>query len=137
MHGGARREPAQLDPQTEEALVASKLDHLAAEYSQLLVGQLEQQRGHYEALLQRSAEEAEAARREALEQCAKWEASAEAAQQEAKASERGRRAAEQKLVRGCMAALWLWGSCWHVRGLWLRRGGPCVWDGPGMCEASV
>ena len=88
-----------MDPQTEEALVASKLDHLATEYSQLLVGQLEQQRAYYDGLLQRGAEEAEAARRQAQQDCSRAEAAVEAAQKEAKGSERARKAAEQKLVR--------------------------------------
>ena len=87
-----------MDPQTEEALVASKLDHLATEYSQLLVSQLEQQRTYYDGLLQRSAEDAEAARRQAQQNCSKAEAAVEAAQKEAKGSERARKAAEQKLV---------------------------------------
>ena len=36
--------------------MASKLDHLAAEYSQLLVSQLDQQRAYYDGLLQRVSE---------------------------------------------------------------------------------
>lgn len=88
----------QLDPQTEEALVASKLDYLTAEYSQLLVSQLDQQRAYYDGLLLRGTEDAEAAKRCAVEECTKWQCAAEAAQKEAKASERSRRAAEQKLV---------------------------------------
>ena len=78
--------------------MASKLDYLTAEYSQLLVSQLDQQRAYYDGLLLRGSEDAEAAKRRVQEECTKWQCAAEAAQKEAKASERGRRAAEQKLV---------------------------------------
>ena len=94
----ARREP-QLDPQTEEALVASKLDHLAAEYSQLLVAQLDQQRAYFDGLLQRQASEAEASTSDARAAAERSTAGAEAARGEAAQAERARRAAERKLVR--------------------------------------
>ena len=51
--GGAAA--AAVDVGLEEALVASKLDHLAAEYSHLLVSQLDAQRAYFDGLLQRQA----------------------------------------------------------------------------------
>lgn len=93
-----REEP--IDPQTEEALVASKMDHLAEEYSQLLVGQLDQQRAFYEQRLQHQSEEIEEVKRQAHEMCRSCESARTKACEDAKTSDRLRRAAEQKVVRG-------------------------------------
>ena len=63
---GARvRRAAALEPGVEDALVASKLDALAGEYSALLAGQLESQRAWYDGRQAKAVAEAEA-RRDAL-----------------------------------------------------------------------
>ena len=51
----------------EDALVASKLDALAAEYSHLLASQLESQRAFYEGRAAKAAAEAEARSASALQ----------------------------------------------------------------------
>lgn len=53
------RAPA-LEPGVEDALVASKLDALAGEYSALLAGQLESQRTWYDGRQAKAIAEAEA-----------------------------------------------------------------------------
>ena len=58
-----------MDSQTEEALVASKVDYLAEEYSQLLVSQLDEQRAYFSGLLAKQAEEAESRVQESSERC--------------------------------------------------------------------
>ena len=88
-----------VDAGLEEALVASKLDHLASEYSHLLVSQLDAQRAYFEGLLQRQASEAEASTSDARAVAERSTAAAEAARGEAAQAERTRRAAERKLVR--------------------------------------
>ncbi|KAK9837153.1 hypothetical protein WJX81_006530 [Elliptochloris bilobata] len=88
---------APVDAGLEEALVASKLDHLATEYSHLLVSQLDAQRAYFEGLLQRQASEAEACSSEAQATAERGTAAAEAARAEAAQAERARRAAERKL----------------------------------------
>ena len=86
-----------MDPQTEEALVASKVDYLSEEYNQLLVSQLNQQRAYFENRLQQQAEEIEEMKRQAQDMCRKQES----ASVDARTSDRARRAAEQRMVR-CM-----------------------------------
>ena len=87
----------QMDPQTEEALVASKVDYLSEEYNQLLVSQLNQQRAYFENRLQQQAEEIEEMKRQAQDMCRKQES----ASVDARTSDRARRAVEQRMVR-CM-----------------------------------
>jgi len=88
----------QLDEQTEEALVASKVDYLAEEYSQLLVSQLDQQRSYYEGLLKRRDEEAEASLQCLHDACKASESAVKNALKEAGEAESARHAATHKLV---------------------------------------
>ncbi len=84
-----------MDSQTEEALVASKVDFLSEEYNQLLVSQLNQQRAYFEDRLQQQAEEIEMLKSQAQDlnrQC-------ESACEQARSSDRARHAVEQKMVR--------------------------------------
>ncbi|KAK9915609.1 hypothetical protein WJX75_001452 [Coccomyxa subellipsoidea] len=83
----------QMDPQTEEALVASKVDYLSEEYNQLLVSQLNQQRAYFENRLQQQAEEIEEMKRQAQDMCRKQES----ASVDARTSDRARRAVEQRM----------------------------------------
>jgi hypothetical protein len=94
---GMHRQEA-LDPQTEEALVASKVDYLAEEYSQLLVSQLDQQRAYFEALLQKRSDEVEAIKQQADAFRVKSELALQQATETALTADKARRAAENKLV---------------------------------------
>ena len=91
--------PGPVDAGLEEALVASKLDHLAAEYSALLMSQLDAQRAYFEGLLARQAGEAEASAGDARGAAERGAALADKARAEAAQAERAGRAAERKLVR--------------------------------------
>ena len=55
--GRCHSKQQQLDEDVEEAMVLSKLDVLATEYSHLLVTQLESQRNHFEGLIAQQREE--------------------------------------------------------------------------------
>lgn len=87
-----------LEPGVEDALVASKLDALAGEYSALLAGQLESQRTWYDGRQAKAIAEAEASRAEAVASAERGEAAAEGARTAAKDAERAKRTAERKLV---------------------------------------
>ncbi len=91
--------PGPVDAGLEEALVASKLDHLAAEYSALLMSQLDAQRAYFEGLLARQAGEAEASAGDARAAAERGAALADKARAEAAQAERAGRAVERKLVR--------------------------------------
>lgn len=92
------RAGVEVDSQTEEALVASKVDYLAEEYSQLLVSQLDEQRAYFGALLEKQAAEALGKAQEGAERCKGLEAALQSTAADAKAAERKCRAAENKLV---------------------------------------
>ncbi|CAL8470200.1 g9742 [Coccomyxa elongata] len=83
----------QLDSQTEEALVASKVDYLSEEYNQLLVSQLNQQRVYFEDRLQQQAEEIEMLKGQAQDLSRQRESACE----QARSSDRARHAVEQKM----------------------------------------
>ncbi len=87
-----------MDSQTEEALVASKVDYLAEEYSQLLVSQLDEQRAYFSGLLAKQAEEAESRVQESSERCQSLEKALQIATTDAKNAERKCRATENKMV---------------------------------------
>lgn len=93
-----------MDSQTEEALVASKVDYLAEEYSQLLVSQLDAQRAYFSGLLGKQAEEAESRAQESTEHCKSLETALHKSNAEAKAAERKCRSAEKRLVSFCYSS---------------------------------
>ena len=93
-----RRAALEVDSQTEEALVASKVDYLAEEYSQLLLSQLDEQRSYFGTLHEKQAQQAEATLQESKAQCKSLEAAAQSSAAKAQASERRYKAAESKLV---------------------------------------
>ena len=84
---------------TEEALVASKIDYLAEEYSQLLVSQLDEQRAYFGGLLGKHTEEAESRAQESSERCQSLETALQVTTADAKNAERKCRAIENKMVR--------------------------------------
>ena len=92
------RAALEVDSQTEEALVASKVDYLAEEYSQLLLSQLDEQRAYFGTLHEKQAQQAEATLQESKAQCKSLEAAAQSSAAKAQASERRYKAAESKLV---------------------------------------
>ncbi len=75
--------------------MASKVDYLSEEYNQLLVSQLNQQRAYFENRLQQQAEKLEEVKRQAQDLSKKRESASE----DARTSDRARRAVEQKMVR--------------------------------------
>ena len=87
-----------MDPQTEEALVASKVDHVHEGYSQLLRSQLDGQRAYYSDLLEKQAEEAESRAQESSERCQSLEQALQTSTTDAKNAERKCRATENKMV---------------------------------------
>ncbi|CAK0773568.1 hypothetical protein CVIRNUC_004079 [Coccomyxa viridis] len=89
---------SEVDSQTEEALVASKVDYLAEEYSQLLLSQLDEQRAYFGTLHEKQAQQAEATLQESKAQCKRLEAAAQSSAAKAQASERRYKAAESKLA---------------------------------------
>lgn len=102
----------QLDPQTEEALVASKMHFLAEEYSQLLVNQLDQQRAYYEGLLHNREEELEALKQQADALRSKCEIAGQQALDSKKRDEKLRQSTESKLVRrSIFHAIKHWPDC--------------------------
>ena len=93
-----RRAALEVDSQTEEALVASKVDYLAEEYSQLLLSQLDEQRAYFGTLHEKQAKQAEATLQECETRCKNLEAATESNAAKAQAFERKCQAAESKLV---------------------------------------
>ena len=78
--------------------MASKVDYLAEEYSQLLVSQLDEQRAYFNGLLGKQAEEAESKAQESLARCRSLEAAVQSSAADAKAAERKCRATDNRLV---------------------------------------
>ena len=78
--------------------MASKVDYLAEEYSQLLLSQLDEQRAYFGTLHEKQAQQAEATLQESKAQCKSLEAAAQSSAAKAQASERRYKAAESKLV---------------------------------------
>ena len=78
--------------------MASKVDYLAEEYSQLLVSQLDEQRAYFNGLLRKQAEEAESKAQESIARCRSLEAAMQSSAADAKAAERKCRATDSRLV---------------------------------------
>ncbi len=78
--------------------MASKVDYLAEEYSQLLVSQLDEQRAYFNGLLVKQAEEAESKAQESDAQYRSLVAAVQSSTADAKAAERKCRATDTRLV---------------------------------------
>lgn len=79
--------------------MASKVDYLAEEYSQLLVSQLDEQRAYFGGLLGKHKEEAESKAQESSKRCQSLETALQVTTADAKTAERKIRATENKMVR--------------------------------------
>lgn len=98
-HGGGGGECC--DPGEEafqQALIASKIDAVAAEYNHLLCSQLDSQRHYFEGLLAQQAEDAERRLEAAAKAASTSEAAAAEARGAAKEAVSKRQAAERKLA---------------------------------------
>ena len=78
--------------------MASKVDYLAEEYSQLLLSQLDEQRAYFGTLHEKQAKQAEATLQESKAHCKSLEAATQNSAAKAQALERKCKAAESKLV---------------------------------------
>ncbi|KAL6744909.1 hypothetical protein V8C86DRAFT_2997917, partial [Haematococcus lacustris] len=87
----------ELDDDMKEALMASKLDHIAAEYNHLLALQLDSQRAYYEGLLAQQARASEQKLQATADAAAAARAEAAAATAAAQEAERRRQQLEKKL----------------------------------------